>query len=83
MRLGLPSRGQGVRRGRQTSYRLLEGELLPLEPALFADAADGQWHEHSLLTAALVASGVVDPQAIDGYTRRWTNWSTSCSSRAK
>lgn len=53
-----------------TSHGSLEGKLCPLEHDLFADAADGQWHEHSLLTAALVASGVVDPEAIEGYRRQ-------------
>jgi tetratricopeptide (TPR) repeat protein len=41
-----------------------------LEERLFADAADGRWDEHSLLAAALVASGVEDQQHLDGYLAR-------------
>jgi len=66
----LSAGGEGSPLSVANAFRLLEGELLPLEPGLFADAADGQWHEHSLLTAALVASGVVDPRAIDGYKKQ-------------
>jgi len=52
------------------SCRSLEGKLSPLEHDLFADAADGRWDEHSLVGAALVASGVVDPEAISRYQRQ-------------
>ncbi len=48
-------------------YRFLEGEPCRLEERLFADAADGRLDEHSLLAAALVASGVAD----DGLLRRY------------
>lgn len=41
--------------------------LSPLEERLFADAADGRWDEHSLLTASLVASGVTDGQVLRRY----------------
>ncbi len=38
--------------------------LSTLEAALFADAADGRLDDHSLLTAALIAGGVDDPETI-------------------
>jgi tetratricopeptide (TPR) repeat protein len=38
-----------------------------LEKCLFADAADGRWDEHSLLGAALVASGVNDRELLLDY----------------
>jgi len=41
-------------------YEFLEGATCPLERRLFADADDGRLDEHSLLAAALVASGVED-----------------------
>jgi tetratricopeptide (TPR) repeat protein len=41
--------------------------LSPLEERLFADAADGRWDGHSLLTASLVASGVTDGQVLRRY----------------
>ena len=41
-----------------SGYRAFEGELSLLEQNLFVDAADGCWDEHSLLEAALIASGV-------------------------
>lgn len=53
--------------GEEPAYRQFEGRLLPAELALFADAADGQWNNHSLLRAALVASGERDPAALDRY----------------
>ena len=51
-------------------YRQLEGPLSGLEERLFADAADGQWNEHSILAAALVASGVEDQRSLDDYLAR-------------
>jgi len=50
--------------------RYLEGPLSALEERLFADAADGRWDEHSLLTAALVAGGVDDPETLLRYETR-------------
>lgn len=41
--------------------------LTPLEQHLFADAADGRWDDHSLLTASLVASGLGDSQQLHDY----------------
>jgi tetratricopeptide (TPR) repeat protein len=41
-----------------------------LEERLFADAADGRWDEHSLLAAALVASGLADPEAVRCYEKQ-------------
>lgn len=52
-------------------YRSFEGSLSGLEERLFADAADGQWDDCSLLAAALVASGVDDPQLLDSYLARF------------
>lgn len=52
------------------SYRAFEGPVNPLEEGLFADAADGQWQEHSLLTAALIASGVDTPARLQHYDAR-------------
>jgi tetratricopeptide (TPR) repeat protein len=45
------------------------GEINPLEERLFADAADGRLDEHSLLSAALIAGGADDGEAIAGYQR--------------
>ncbi len=52
--------------------RLLDGfvSLSTLEVGLFADAADGILDKHSLLTAALVASGVDDPETVDSYEKQ-------------
>ncbi len=52
-------------------HQHLQGQLSPLEPALFADAADGRWDEHTLLGAALVASGVTDAEARDRYAAQF------------
>jgi tetratricopeptide (TPR) repeat protein len=38
-----------------------------LEQRLFADAADGRWDEHTLLSASLVASGLADREAVRQY----------------
>lgn len=48
-------------------YRAFEGELCRVEQRLFVDAADGRWDEHSLLVAALVASGVTQPEMLARY----------------
>lgn len=48
-------------------YRQFEGPLSALEQALFRDAADGRWDEHTLLRAAIVASGAQDPRALSRY----------------
>ncbi len=55
----------------ETRARLagLEGPLSPAERALFEDAADRAWDRHSLLTAALVASGVPQEQ-VPAYEAR-------------
>ena len=45
-------------------YRAFEGALSRLEQDLFTDAADGVWNEHSLLEAALIASGVSRPELL-------------------
>jgi tetratricopeptide (TPR) repeat protein len=50
------------------------GELNPLEQALFEDAADGQFDRHTLLRAALVASGVADPAEIERYEAQAALW---------
>lgn len=52
----------------------LEGGFDPLERRLLDDAADGRFDEHSLLTAALVASGVLDSEVIHGYERQFDGW---------
>ncbi len=54
----------------QWPYRCLEGDLCRLEIHLFADAADGHLDEHSLLAAALVASGVDDQHVLRHYEQR-------------
>lgn len=51
-------------------YEALEGELSLFEVRLFADAADGRWDEHSLLRAALIASGVHDARSLNGYQKQ-------------
>ncbi len=47
----------------------LEGDCSPLEQSLLADAADGRWDQFSLLTAALVASGVHCADRLQHYER--------------
>jgi tetratricopeptide (TPR) repeat protein len=54
------------------SYRSFEGRLHPLEERLFVDAADGEWNDHSLLTAGLIASGVDSPARLEEYESRMT-----------
>jgi len=54
-----------------SSWRYLQGDLSALERGLFADAADGRWDEHCLLTAALIASGVTDARALNRYQARF------------
>lgn len=49
---------------------LFIGQLVPLEQRLLADAEDGQWDEHSLLSAALIASGVGNSETLEHYRRR-------------
>lgn len=46
------------------------GGLSDVEHSLFADAADGQLEQHSLLIATLVASGVELPDVLDHYQRQ-------------
>jgi tetratricopeptide (TPR) repeat protein len=41
-----------------------------LEQRLFADAADGRWDQHSLWSAALIASGVNDDQSLQRYLQQ-------------
>ena len=53
--------------GGETSIPFLDGPSCPLEERLFADAADGRLDEHSLLQAALVASGVSRETTIHEY----------------
>ncbi len=52
-------------------WRYLQGDLSQLERSLFADAADGRWDEHSLFGAALIASGVLDAEALDRCQARF------------
>lgn len=55
------------------TYATLEGNVGALEAALFADAADGRWDQHTLLRAALVASGVTDSRSLEGYEARFND----------
>jgi tetratricopeptide (TPR) repeat protein len=48
----------------------LEGTINTLERRLFVDAADGQWDEHTLLEAALIASGVQREADLRAYVAR-------------
>jgi len=48
----------------------VEEEAGLLERRLFADAADGRWNEHTLLRAALVASGAGDMRTVRRYEDR-------------
>ncbi|MBN2295497.1 MAG: hypothetical protein JXM70_23915 [Pirellulales bacterium] len=52
-----------------TRHRVLDRfvSLTTLEVQLFADAADGSLDKHSLLAAALIASGVDDPEMVCSY----------------
>ncbi len=62
--------GAGSRKPGTSPYQELEGLLNVLERQLFADAADGRWDEHSILAAALIASGVDDREHLDDYVAR-------------
>ena len=53
-----------------SAFAAYEGQVGPLEKRLFADAADGRWDEHDLLTASLLASGVDQPEALHRYHRQ-------------
>lgn len=64
---------------RPSPYREFEGSSNPLELRLFADAVDGRLDEHSLLGAALVASGVDDPNEVRGYEDRLAQWGEQLS----
>ncbi len=55
------------------TYATLEGNVTALEAALFADAADGRWDQHTLLRAALVASGVTDSRSLERYEARFND----------
>jgi tetratricopeptide (TPR) repeat protein len=48
----------------------LAGHLACQENRLFADAADGRWDKHTLLSAALVAGGLDSQASIDRYRMR-------------
>jgi tetratricopeptide (TPR) repeat protein len=69
-----PLAGRPIRSDRSSTavsqYQFLEGELSPLERGLFADAADGRWDDHTLLQAALVASGVADVETLSRYEKQ-------------
>ena len=55
-----------------TRIPFFDGRLSPLEQRLFADAADGRLDEHSLWTAALVASGVRHAKELQHYQEQFT-----------
>ncbi|NLE40146.1 MAG: hypothetical protein GX621_19200, partial [Pirellulaceae bacterium] len=55
---------------RPSRVPLMPVVLSPLEQRLFADAADGRFDEHTLISAALVAAGVEHPAEITYYQRR-------------
>jgi len=55
---------------RAARIRAFEGELAPTEVRLLDDAADGRLDQHTLLRAALIASGATEPQQIARYERR-------------
>ena len=61
---------QGESRLPSSAFQSYEGPIGPLEKRLFEDAAHGRWDEHNLLTAALLASGVGDPETLHRYQRR-------------
>jgi len=52
-------------------FLAFQGKLNSLEERLFADAANGRLHEHSLLDAALVASGVEKVETLRHYQQQW------------
>ena len=66
----LPLNTWGIPYRPLSPYQAFEGELSGLEQDLFADAADGRWDEHSLLGAALIASGVHRPELLRHYEAR-------------
>jgi tetratricopeptide (TPR) repeat protein len=51
-------------------FLAFQGKLSRLEEQLFADAADGYLDEHSLLDAALIASGVENAKTLRHYQRQ-------------
>jgi tetratricopeptide (TPR) repeat protein len=53
-----------------SGFQSYEGLVGPLEKRLLEDAADGRWHQYNLLTAALLASGVDQPQTLHRYERQ-------------
>ncbi|HBO45572.1 MAG TPA: hypothetical protein DD670_16910 [Planctomycetaceae bacterium] len=55
---------------RPSRVPLMPVALSPLEQRLFADASDGRFDEHTLLSAALVAAGVENPAEITYYQHR-------------
>lgn len=54
---------------RAAQIRAFEGEPAPAEVRLLDDAADGRLDEHTLLRAALIASGATEPGQIARYER--------------
>jgi tetratricopeptide (TPR) repeat protein len=50
----------------------------PLEHALWTDLADGQIDEHSLLEAALIAGGLVDPMKLGRCRERFSELCRAC-----
>ncbi len=53
---------------------LAEQSLNSLEQGLFADAANGRLDDHSLLAAALIASGVHEPKLLVEYQRKFDRY---------
>lgn len=57
-----------------SSPAALEGSLGPLESAMLDDAADGRFDRHSLLAAALLASGVDDAETVGQHESQLAKW---------
>jgi len=58
----------------ESAYRGLEGPVTPAESQLFLDAADGRFDQHSLLGAAMLASGSNDLADLANCQRRLAQW---------
>jgi hypothetical protein len=73
-RFHFPGEAATTTGSRATTATSSQPDAAPIERALWDDAADGRLQSHSLLAAALVASGVESAVDLDGYLRRFEHW---------
>ena len=62
---------------------VVTGPSAALEHRLLDDAADGELHDHSLLSAALIASGVDDRDRLPGYEKKLSALHSELRSQVK